>query len=78
MKWLTFKDLEEQLHEEENKVNSLNKAKAKLERELDEVKMQYKNDNAIDSFQYLFLYRVLCFTFSKLMLLKKRRKFAAK
>ena len=34
---VVFQELEDQLHEEENKVNGLNKAKAKLERDLDEV-----------------------------------------
>jgi hypothetical protein len=32
-----FQEIEDHLHEEENKVNVLNKAKAKLERDLDEV-----------------------------------------
>lgn len=35
--FLLYQELEEQLREEENKVNGLNKAKAKLERDLDEV-----------------------------------------
>ena len=34
-----LQELEDQLHEEENKVSGLNKAKAKLERDLDEVRI---------------------------------------
>ena len=71
-----LQELEDQLHEEENKVSGLNKAKAKLERDLDEVRIFFYIERTILIGSLYFVFSIINLSvLSKSKFTKKKRKF---